>query len=525
MNLTIIILVIVLVGALLAVYIKNKTQTQHSVLRLYPLLGMFRYIFENLGPEMRQYITDSDTEGKPFSRYIYKQVVKLGKYMENITGFGSQRDFEKGGFYLRNAMFCLNEKKLNVDNTKEVATYAYKVGSESLLWRHDDRYQVNIKPFLLADPIGIGLGDQLVTQPWLTKSFIGMSGMSYGALGDHAVETLSNGLALAGSWVNTGEGGIAPYHFMGGGDVVFQFGPAMFGVRDEQGNFSPEKYAHIIHNHPQIVATEIKFHQGAKFKGGILLKEKITKEISEIRGIPMGVDCISPNVYPHISNATDLGNFIIQLKQLSGKPVGIKIVMGQPREVEAMLETLEKMGALPNYIALDGSEGGSGAAPQDMADSLGLPIFPALVMLDAVLKRLKLRDRIKIFASGKLLTADQVAIALCLGADCVNIARGLMMQLGCIQALKCHTNKCPVGVATQDPKLQDGLVIAEKMYRVANYIITLRKHVYLLGAACGINSPRLFTKQHLAYQDADGIIISAEEWVRRQKEFVLEKAA
>ncbi len=512
-------LIIVLAVALLAMYIKNKRQSQHSVLRLYPILGMFRYIIENLGPELRSWWTNSDIEGKPFSRYIFQQVVRLGKYMDNIMGFGSKRDFEKGGFYIANTMFCINENKLEVDNSQEIDTFAYRVSSESLFWRDDERYAVKIKPYNLKDYMIIGDNDALVTSPWFTKSFIGMSAMSYGSLGDHSVQTLANGLFLAGSWINTGEGGVAPYHFMGGGDVVFQFGPAMFGVRDEHGNFSPEKYAEIIKKYPKIVATEIKFHQGAKIKGGILLKKKITQEVSTIRSIPMGVDCISPNVYPHISNAEDLGNFILQIKQLSSKPVGIKIVMGQSDEVEDMLKTLKMMNALPSYIALDGSEGGSGAAPQDMSDSLGLPLFTALPILNSILIDLGLRDRIKIFASGKLVTADQIVIAMSLGADCANIARGLMMQLGCIQAGKCDTNKCPTGTTTHDRKLQDGLVIAEKMYRVANYIVTLRKHVFLIAAACGVRSPRLFTNKHIAYQVADGIAISGKEWVKRQMKY------
>lgn len=501
---------------LVCIYIYNKyIQTQHSILRQYPIIGLFRYFFEALGPEMRQYITDNDTEGKPFSRYTYRQVVKLGKYLDNITGFGSQRDFEKPGFYINNTMFSINEKHIDVDNTNSFSTFVYNIKKETLVSRHEKRVATTIDPYHLKTPIIIGANDSLITKPWETKSFIGMSAMSYGSLGDHAIETLAHGLAKAGSWMNTGEGGLAPLHLVGGGQVVFQFGPAMFGCRNEDGTFSPKLYKEKI-SHPQVVATEIKFHQGAKVKGGILPKEKITATISEIRGIPQNQDCLSPNTYESIQNAYDLARFIINLKKISSKPVGIKIVIGQVKEIKDMLEVLVRENALPNFITVDGSEGGSGAAPQDMADSLGLPIFASISILDSMLCILGIRKQVKIFASGKLITPDQIVIAMSLGADCCNIARGLMMQLGCIQALKCNTNKCPVGVATQDQKLQNGLVIEEKQYRVANYICTLRKKVFTQGAACGIKTPQDFSPKHISFQMSDGKILKGETWKEQQ---------
>lgn len=464
---------------------------------------------------MRQYITDNDTEGKPFSRYTYRQVVKLGKYLDNITGFGSQRDFEKPGFFINNTMFSINEKHIDVDNTNSFSTFVYNIKKETLVSRHEKRVATTIDPYHFKTPIIIGSNDSLITKPWETKSFIGMSAMSYGSLGDHAIETLAHGLAKAGSWMNTGEGGLAPLHLVGGGQVVFQFGPAMFGCRNEDGTFSPTLYKEKIF-HPQVVATEIKFHQGAKVKGGILPKEKITATISEIRSIPQGQDCLSPNTYDNIKNAYDLAFFITNLKKISSKPVGIKIVIGQVEDIKNMLEVLVSENALPNFITVDGSEGGSGAAPQDMADSLGLPVFSSISILDTMLSKLGIRKQVKIFASGKLITPDQIAIAMALGADCCNIARGLMMQLGCIQALKCNTNKCPVGVATQDPKLQNGLVIEEKQYRVANYICTLRKKVFLLGAACGIKTPKDFSSRHISFQTSDGKILKGEIWKKEQ---------
>ncbi len=511
-----------LVGILFSVwvvkqYIKNTKQEQHSVLRRHWLLGLLRYFFEAIGAEIRQYWTDTDNEGMPFSRVIYRHIVKLGKYLSNIIPFGSLRDFSQPGFFILNSLYAILEGELKVDNSKSFDTYAYRVKRKTLFSRKDERYEVNVKPYLLDDQhaIVIGKDDKLVESPWINKSLINMSAMSFGSLGDHSIETLAHGLNISFSHFNTGEGGISKHHLVGGGTGVYQFGPAMFGCRFHDGTFNPEMYLQRMNN-PQIIATEVKFHQGAKTKGGFLPKEKITPYISEIRGIPMGVDCVSPNSYPHIRSNEQLGMFLTQLKELSRKPVGIKIAMGQWFVIDDAIAYMTRNNCLPNYIALDGSEGGSGATPQDMADSLSLPIFQSIVLLDAILHKHGVKDRVKIFASGKLVTADQIAIALALGADCVNTARGLMIQLGCILALDCDSNECPVGVATQDPKLQGNLVIAEKKYRVANYIATLRKSLFSISAACGLESPTLLLPEHIAYKNGNGIIVPGKDWYNTQ---------
>lgn len=303
--------------------------------------------------------------------------------------------------------------------------------------------------------------------------------------------------------MNTGEGGLSEYHLKGGADIICQIGPGLFGVRSKNGEFSFEEFKKKSRL-DQIKAFELKLAQGAKTRGGHIDGVKVTEEVADIRNVEPGKSIDSPNRFHEFSNVPEMLDFIEKLREVGKKPVGMKIVVGNPDEIEELVSYMKKTGKHPDFITVDGSEGGTGASFHELADTVGLPIMTALPIVDTLLRKYGMRDKLKIFASGKLLTPDKVAIALALGADFVNIARGMMFSVGCIRALVCHTNTCPVGVATTDPKLQKALSIEEKQHRVCNYVISLREGLFNLAAAAGIDSPIHFSKQHIAYRKTDG---------------------
>jgi glutamate synthase (ferredoxin) len=338
-----------------------------------------------------------------------------------------------------------------------------------------------------------------------------MSAMSFGALGENAISSISYGLGKAtGSWVHTGEGGLAPYHTIGGGDVIMQIGSGIFGVRNKDGTFSWDKFQEKAEN-PQLRCFEIKLAQGAKIRGGHVEGSKINEEIASIRGVTPWKTVDSPNRHNQFNDLPSLFDFIDKLREKGGKPIGIKIVMGGADSADQLAKFMSDTGRGPDFITVDGSEGGSGATYQEMADTMGIPIKSGLIYCDNALRKYGVRDKVKIFASGKLFSPDKIAVALSAGADLVNIARGMMISVGCIGAQKCHTNKCPVGVATTDPDHQKALVVQEKQWRVLNYIITLRNGLQTLAAASGIDSYSKFNRSHVVYRDQFGKVLSMEE--------------
>lgn len=503
-------LALILIG--LTLYWIDRSQQQHPVLRNYPVIGRARYFLETIGPELRQYLYNNDTEGKPFSRIKYQTIVKSAKYKRDVVGFGSLRDFEKPGFYIRNAMFPKLTEELKMDLETTVETKRYLLFNEPLFGQRKEVLEDHKSlAFLLHDDDAIVIGEK-AKHPFIVKGQIGMSGMSYGALGKNAITALSEGLGIAkGTWMNTGEGGLSEYHLKGNVDIIMQIGPGLFGVRDKEGNF---RWDALIEKSqiPQVKAFEIKLAQGAKTRGGHIDAEKVTEEIARIRMVEPYTSIDSPNRFKEFHDFPSLFDFIEQIREKSGKPVGMKVVIGSPQEAEELAKAIKETGKGPDFIAVDGGEGGTGATFQELADSVGLPIKAALPLLHNALIKYGVRDQLKIIASGKLFSADRIAIALAMGADLVNIARGFMITVGCIQALKCHSNACPVGVATTDPDLQKALVIDEKKYRVANYVVTLREGLFRLAAACGIESPVHFRPEHVVYKDERGRVFPLEEY-------------
>lgn len=508
-SLILFILIVIIIG--LYLFYVDRKQKQHPILRNYPLLGRVRYFLEQIGPELRQYFFNSDLEGKPFSRKDYQNIVKSAKYKRDVVGFGSQKDFDEAGFYIRNSLFPKLTEEMKMDRNVRVTTHRYRLLKDPLFTRRKEKWERDeSSAYLLEKDDAIVIGEQ-AKHPFVTRGQIGMSAMSYGSLGERAITALSMGLGIAkGTWMNTGEGGISEYHLKGGVDLIVQIGPGLFGVRNLDGTMNWDAL-HEKSKLPQVKAFEIKLGQGAKTRGGHIDAEKVTEEIARIRMVKPFEAIDSPNRFKEYDSFPSLFRFMHEIREQTGKPVGIKIVIGSRIEADELAKYISECEHGPDFITIDGGEGGTGASYQELTDSVGLPIKSALPLVDHALEKYGVREQVKIIASGKLFTPDRIAIALAMGADLVQIARGFMITVGCIQTLKCHSNICPVGVATTDQDLQKALVIDEKKYRTANYLLTMRKGLFRLAAAAGLNSPVQFKREHVVYKDEKGIVSTLED--------------
>jgi glutamate synthase domain-containing protein 2 len=349
--------------------------------------------------------------------------------------------------------------------------------------------------------------------PYTTDSIFNISAMSFGALSAPAVKALSSGAAKAGCWMNTGEGGVSEHHLQSGADIVYQIGTAKYGVRDEQGQLCDKTLVEMAKK-PQIKMFEIKMSQGAKpGKGGILPGIKVTAEIAKIRGIPQGQDSISPNGHPEIKNVNDILTMVNRVRDVTGKPVGFKAVIGDSTWLVDLLVEINKQGAefAPDFITIDSADGGTGAAPQPLMDYVGLPLKESLPLVVNLLVEYSLRDRIKVICSGKLITPSKVAWALATGADSVNSARGFMFSLGCIQALQCNKDSCPTGITTHKKKLQQGLDLQDKAERVANYHKYIQYGVGLLAHSCGVTQARKLERRHVRIIQDNGLSVALDK--------------
>lgn len=508
-SLVVFFLVFIPILAIIYLYFFDKRQKQHAILRNYPILGRMRYMLEKTGPELRQYLFDDDMKGEPFNREEYLHMVMPGKYLNSVIGFGSKRDFNEAGYYIRNAMFTKQNEEMRVDNEELVDTMRYIMDEDNLFSRKEHREEIPALPWLLPEEDAIVIGPNC-EHPFHVRSLLGQSGMSYGALGENAITALSKGIGMAkGAWMNTGEGGLSQHHLSGGADIIAQIGSGLFGYRTEDGEFSLERIREKAEI-PQVKAFELKLAQGAKMRGGHVEGAKVTEEIAAIRNVVPYTSINSPNRFHQFDDYPTLFEFIEKIRDHSGKPVGIKIVIGGQEDAEELASFMHETGKGPDFISLDGAEGGSGATYQDLADSVGLPLHSSLILLDDALRKFNVRDQVKVIASGKITTPDKAALAMAMGADLVQIARGFMISVGCIMAHRCHTNDCPAGVATTDKKLQQGLVVEEKKFRVTNYILTMREGLFRIAAAAGLDSPTKLERHHVIYKDERGRVFPLE---------------
>lgn len=457
-------------------YIVDIRQTKHTIRRNYPVIGRFRYFFEHLGEFFRQYFFAMDREELPFNRAQRSWVYRAAKNVDSMLAFGSTRPLDKAGdvIFLNDPFPTLEEDVAEIS------------------------------------PVIVGAG--YARNPYVTRSIYNISGMSFGALSIPAVLSLSKGAAKAGVWLNTGEGGLSRYHLEGGCDLVFQIGTAKFGVRDEEGHLSDEKLREVA-AHPEVCMFEIKMSQGAKpGKGGILPGNKVTAEIAEIRGIPEGEDSISPNGHPDIRSTDDLLDMIYRVREVTGRPVGFKAVIGSHQWIEELCEKIHERGiaSAPDFITIDSADGGTGASPQGLMDYMGIPLKRSLPLVVDILVKYGLKNRIKIVCSGKLINPSDVAWALCLGADFVTSARGYMFALGCIQSLQCNKNTCPAGITSHKKRFQKGFDEADKTTRVANFAHNMHHNVGTIAHSCGVTEPRQMERHHAELINEMGVPVSME---------------
>lgn len=453
------ILWVLLLSALVIVGISDLQQTHHAILRNYPIIGHLRFLLEFIRPELRQYFIESDNEAVPFSRSQRSLVYARAKGESDKRPFGTQLDVREVGY--------------------EWLTHSI---SPSVIDSHD--FRVSVGGPQCKHPYGISL--------------FNVSAMSFGALSANAVMALNLGAKKGGFAHDTGEGSISRYHREHGGDLIWEIGSGYFGCRNEDGTFSAERFVQNAMS-PQVKMIEIKLSQGAKpGHGGVLPGPKVTPEIAEARGVPVGVDCVSPAAHSSFSNPVELLQFVQKLRELcEGKPVGFKLCIGHPWEWFGIAKAMQKTGIYPDFIVVDGSEGGTGAAPVEFTDHMGMPMLEGLRLVHNTLVGLKLRKQIRLGASGKIISGFDVMRTLALGADWCNSARGFMFALGCIQAQTCHTGNCPTGVTTQDPKRQVALVVPSKADRVRNFHRQTLESVQEMLQATGLNAPSDLRLNHI----------------------------
>ncbi|QXP59423.1 FMN-binding glutamate synthase family protein [Olleya sp. HaHaR_3_96] len=447
---------------LVIIAIRDIFQRKHTISHNFPIVGHFRYMLEKIGPELRQYLVANNREELPFNRIERGWIYASAKKENNYEGFGTDRDI-----YAHQHIFINN------------AMMPYKV--------EDNHPHAEDKCFLPCAKVMGEFSNR--KRPFRPGSVINVSAMSFGSLSAKAIESLNKGVKIAGAYHNTGEGGLSPYH-KNGGDVVFHFGTGYFGVRAEDGGFSMDKMVKLVEDNPFVRAIEVKLSQGAKpGKGGVLPGAKITPQIAEIRGVEVGKDVLSPPNHKAFSNVPELVDFIEAIAEKTGLPVGIKAAIGKLEQWEELADIMVNTGKGPDFITVDGGEGGTGAAPPSFADHVSLPWVYGFGDLYKLFQSKGLSERIVFIGSGKLGFPAKAAMAFAMGADCINVAREAMMSIGCIQAQVCHTNTCPSGVATQNKWLQNGIDPTLKSERLAQYFKTFRKEFIEITHAAGYEHP------------------------------------